>query len=220
MTRTQIRDMFRNLNPKITSRVITNTILNNWLLVGNKEFCAETRCVVDQDGTIISTSEDDTFYDLTAQIPRFYDIDSWPASGVLYNNKKLTKSSMAELDTDSPTWRDRGSGTPKKYYRRGPYLYLDRPINSDAEDIKVYSVLIPNDFDGENKTPYDELTYLEPYHFGLVLYLTWRAKEKVDKKENAAKAQAEYNAYVKKTKKMIGGGKYSPIYIRPRTYPV
>ena len=214
MIRSEIISQFRENNPEITSRVISNSVLNSWCEIGDKEFCAGVRCIVDQDGTTISTSENDQYFDLASKITKFYDIDDYPGSGVVYNNKSLTKTTMAQLDEDTPTWRDRNSGIPEKWYRRGTYLYLDRKIDSAEDDLIIYSVLISDDWNTD-VAPYNQLSYLEPFHFGMVLYLQKRAKAKVGKGQDAAKATAEFGAYVAWAKKQLGGNKFAPIYFEP-----
>ena len=89
-------------------------------------------------------------------------------------------------------------------------MYLDRPVGSEEEDIKVYAVLISTDW-STDVAPYNQLTYLEPFHYGMVAYLKWKAKLKVGKREDANKAMDEYNAYVRWTKKETTGGKVAPI---------
>jgi len=215
MIRSEIIQQFRDICPEIPSRVISDVTLNAWCLTGDKNFCAITRCIVDQDGTTITTAEDDQYFDLEVEITNFYDIDTWPGSGVLYNNKKLDKTTMAELDIDSSSWRDNDSGTPKKWYRRGKYLYLDRPIDSNAYDIKVYAVLISDDWNTDI-APYNTLSSLEPYHDAMVLYLTKRAKAKVGKPEEAAAAENEYLLYCKWAKTQIGGNKFGAIHFVPK----
>ena len=209
MTRSQVIDAFRVDNPDITARVISDAQLNSYLLTGDKEFCAEVRCIVD-NGTTISTTENDESYVLTDEITKFYDINDYPASGVLYNNKALKKTTMAKLDEDYPTWRDRSSGTPEEWYRHGNTLYLDRPIDSNAEDLIIYSVLISDDWDTD-VAPFNELTTLEPFHYAMVLYLTKRAKAKIAKGEESIKAQLEYTNYIKWVKSQMGGNKFGPI---------
>jgi len=216
MIRSEIIERFREECPEITSRVVFDTVLNSWCQLGDKQFCAETRCIVDQDGTIITTAENEYYWDLSSEITNFYDIDDFPGSGVLYNNKKLNKSSMGELDMDSSTWRDWSSGIPKKWYRRGKYLYLDRKIDSSADDLKVYSVLLSDDWNTDI-APFNQLTYLEPFHEAMVLFLIKKAKAKIGKDEESVKAQAEYSAFVAWSKKQLGGNKYAPIYFRKRT---
>lgn len=216
MIRSEVIDMFRAECPEITERVISDTVLYNWCLLGDKKFCAETRCIVDQDGTTITTAENEQYWDLTSEISNFFDIDDWPGSGVVYNNKRLIKATMAELDIDDENWRARSSGIPRKWYRRGKYLYLDRPIDSSADDLIIYAVLVSDDWDSD-VSPYNQLTYLEPYHEGMVLYLISRAKAKVAKPEEALKAQAEYTAYVNWAKRQLGGNKIGPIYFRKKT---
>lgn len=214
MTRSEVISAFREDNPEITARVVSNAVLETWLLTGDKEFCAEVRCIVDQDGTTISTSEDDRSFDLVSNIDNFFDIDDYPGSGVLYNDKRLKKTTMAALDEENERWRDWPSGTPKKWYRRGNTLYLDRAIDSNEEDLIVYSVLISDDWDSD-VAPYNELAYLEPFHYAMVLYLQKRAKAKVGKGTDSLKAAAQYNDYVKWVKRQLGGDKYAAIHFAP-----
>ena len=217
MNRNDIKIAFRAENPEITSRVVSNTLLNIWCESGDKEVCAITRCIVDQDGTTITTAEDDQYYDLTDKITKFYDIDEWPGGGVAYNNKRLVKKTIAELDDDTMSaWRERSSGTPKNYYRRGQWLYLDRPIDSNEYDLQIYAVLISDDFDDDDKTPYNQLTYLEPYHYGIVKYLQWKAKAKVGKPQEASIAMQEFSTYAAWMKKMIGGIRKVIIRFEPK----
>ncbi len=216
MIRSEIIQQFRDENPEITSRVITDATLYNWCALGDKEFCAETRCIVDQDGTEWDSAVNDQYYDLSSKITNFYDIDTWPGSGVLYNGKALTKTTMAELDIEDANWRSRDAGTPKKWYRRGKYLYLDRMIDTASIKVKVFSVLVSNDW-AIDVMPYNQLAHLEPFHPAMVLYLAKRAKAKVGKPEEASMAQAEYGAFVEWAKKQLGGNKMGPVYFRKKT---
>ena len=215
MIRSEIVSQFRNEHPDIPSRVISDTILENWLALGDKEFCAETRCITDQDGTEWDSAVDDIYYDLASKITNFYDIDTFPGSGVLYNGKALTKTTMAALDAESSNWRDRSSGTPKKWYRRGKYLYLDRKIDTVSIKVKVYAVLLSNDWITDI-APFNALAHLEPFHSAMVLYLTKKAKAKVGKPEEALAAAQEYMAFVGWAKKQLSGNKGAPIYFRKR----
>ncbi len=215
MNRKKVISTFRDENPEMTTKRISNTILQSFCKEGNKDVCARTRCIVDEDGATISTKENDERFDLTTEISKFMDVDTAPGGGVLYNNKRISVTTMAMLDNDYPSWRDRTSGTPKKWYKRGKWLCLDRPIDSNAEDIKVYCVLRPDDFDADTKTPFNELEYLEPYHYVLVKYLQWKAKEKVGKQGEGAKAKGEYETYIAYMIKMIGAVRHGPIKFIP-----
>ena len=214
MIRSEIIEQFRSDYPEINSRVVTDAMLYKWCIIGDKEFCAAVRCIVD-NGTTISTTEDDQSYVLTDEVDKFYDINDYPGSGVLYNNKRLEKTTMAKLDGESPTWRDRASGTPKEWYRMGDTLYLDRKIDSNEEDLIIYSVLISDDWDSD-VAPFNQLTYLEPFHFAMVLYLAKRAKAKIAKPEDSLKAQADFAAYIVWVKKQLGGTHYAPIFFTPK----
>ena len=214
MIRSEIIEQFRLDNPEITSRVISDTLLYEMCFTGDKEFCAAVRCIVDQDGKTISTSENDRYFDLASEITKFYDIDDYPGSGVVYNGKRLEKTTMAQLDEEVPTWRDRNSGIPTQWFRRGKYIYLDRKIDSEEDDLIIYSVLISDDW-STDIAPYNALTYLEPFHFGMVLYLQKRAKAKVGKPAEAKQAAAEFSAYVVWAKSQLGGNKFAPIHFEP-----
>lgn len=214
MTRAEIIAMFRTENPEITDRVISDALLHEWCKVGDKEICAITRCIVSY-GDTISTSEDDEYIILTDHISKFYDIDEYPGGGVAYNGKRIYLTTKAKLDNNCLSWRSRSSGTPKEYFRRGDRIYFDRPIDSNAYDLTVDSILISDDFDDDAKLPYNGLTYLEPFHYGINKYLQWKAKEKIDKESNALKAKNEFYAYAKLMRETISGGIYGPIEFRP-----
>lgn len=216
MTRAEIITMFRTENPEITIRVVSGPLLHDWCKVGDKEVCARTRCIVDQDGTTITTAEDDQYWDLTSEISDFADIDEYPGGGVAYNDKRLKETTIAKLDDDCPSWRTRSAGTPLEYYRRGKWIYLDRPVNSLAHDLRIYAVLISDDFDDDGKTPYNQLTYLEPFHAGILKFLQWRAKSKIGKQQDASVAKQDFVDYTLWMKKEIGGMKFGPIVFRPK----
>lgn len=217
MTRLEIITRFREENPEITSRVVTDAVLNTWCLVANQEICARARLIVN-DGTFAAVENEDA-YDLNSRLTNFFDIDEIPGGGVSIIDddsleKRLIKTTIAELDDKSSSWRTSASARPRYFYRRGKYIHLYPIPNDTIATIHVYYVQIPDDFDDDAETPYNQLTHLEPFHYGIVKYLTWRAKSKVGKPEDAARAMTEYDAYIQWIKKEVGGGKYGPVYFR------
>jgi len=221
MTRSEIISAFRVDNSELTSNVITDAQLHNYLLFGDKEVCAITRCIVSDKvfHSVASTSVYDTRYDLTNEIDNFFDIDDFPGGGVSFDDDPLDKTTVAQLDQESSTWRTRTAGVPKKYYRRSKYLYFDRPVKTAALDIRVYCVLISDDFNNDDILPFNQLTYLEPFHSVLVMYLKWKAKAKVGKPQDAATAKQEFYDYCQFMKKTIQGGTAGPIQYKPSIYP-
>lgn len=212
MNRAEIKEVFRTENPEITTNVVTDAQLNIWCKQADKVICAIARCIT---GSISFTSaSDEESWKLTDKDPKFYDIDENPGGGVAYNNKRLGKTTKADLDSESPNWRTRDSGTPKKYYRRGEYIYFDRPVD-DAKTIDIDIVKISDDFDDDSKTPYNQLSYLEPFHYGINKYLQWKAKWKVRKYEEAQIAKEDFFDYAKWMKKELIGGKFGIIHIKP-----
>lgn len=213
MTGTEIIAAFREANPEITDRVVTDAVLSTWLKEGNMHVATRCRLIVG-DGTfnsVVNVSR----YDVTNEIDKFFDIDEFPGGGVSYDDKKLTHTTIAELDRRTPSWRTASSGTPRQYYRRGQYIYFEKPPDA-VNEIKVYAVLTPDDFTGAETEPFNQLTYLRPFHYSLVFYLTMRAKMKVGKDVEQASARAEFEGYINWVKKEIGGGKYGTIQFVPQ----
>lgn len=218
MTLSDIITLFRTENPAIRKNVVSDTLLKKWAKQADKEVCAFTRCIV-TDVTISSVATDsvyDTKYDLTALIPKFYDIDDFPGGGVSYDDEPLEKTTVSQLDSEDSSWRERSAGTPEKYYRRGKYLYFDYPIETADEEIRVYASLISDDFTGDDTTPYNSLTYLEPYHYAIVLFLKKKAESKMGKPQEAQLAGAEFTSYIKMMKRELAGDKFSSITMQPK----
>ena len=63
MNRSEIRERFRQENPEITDRVLSDAAINAWLLQGNIQFCCETK-IIQKSGTLSSFADEDT-YDLS-----------------------------------------------------------------------------------------------------------------------------------------------------------
>lgn len=210
MTRSEIIEKFREENPEITERVVSDVVLNSWCLFGDKEICAKSRCIVGE--TTFHSVEDQRAYDLTALVTNFYDIDAYPGGGVCYDDDPLEVTTIAKLDSDEDGWRSYASGTPEKYYRRGKYLYFEKAPDASDIDILVYTVLASDDFSNDNQEPFNGLTYLRPFHYAMNLYLTMKAKAKIGKVEEAMlKSRQEYNEFLVWMMKTIRGGTYAPI---------
>ena len=214
MTRAEIIERFRQENPEITIRVLADSVLNSWCEIGNLEICTRANLITKE--TTFSAIADQSTYDLTSEISKFYDISEYPGGGVNYNGKRLTKRAKSEMSALHTGWRSSSSGTPTEYFRDEKNIVLWRPP-SGTEDIIVDAVLLADPFDDDAKTPYNELSYLEPFHYAIVKYLTWRAKSKVGKPQDASTASLEYVAFIDWMKKEIGSGENNIINFTPRS---
>ncbi len=213
MNRAELIDDFRVQNPEVDINVISDAQLSSFLLTGDKEVCAATRCIVgDYSFTCVANAQ---YWDVTSLIPKFYAIDDYPGGAVCYDNKRLDLTTISELDHLSSSWRTRSAGTPKKYFMRGKYLWVDRPIET-ADTVQIYYAAISDDFNNDGITPYNQLLHLEPFHNALILYLTYRCKGKVGKPQEAQIAKSEYQDYVKWMKKEVTASKAGVIYFQPR----
>ena len=219
MTRLEIREKFRTENPEITTRVITDDLLSDWMLTANQEICAETRCIVSNVSETFNTVANTQYYDLESMITNFFDIDDLEGGGVYYNDIPLEKTSPSEMNSNSRRWRSFAAGTPKKWFLRGKYLWFDRMPDA-AQDVDVDCILIPNDFDSDSEEPFNELGFLQVYCDGINKYLQWRCKAKVGKPEEALTAKKVYQDYVLWMKGMVRRKKATAIYRKPSSYPM
>jgi len=215
MTQNEIIEMFRSENPRFTDKAVTDEALKLMCVQGDKDVCARTRCIVGEStiSSVINVSK----YDLTNYIPKFFDIDEFPGGGVAYDDERLDRKTISSLDSSNSSWRTQSSGTPEVYFRRGKYIYLVATPDESDKDIDIYTVLISDDFDSGEKTPYNQLSYLEPYHYALVKFLKWKCEQKKGgDRVDALAAKADYEEYVHYMKKMLGGTTYGPIrFIKP-----
>lgn len=219
MIRSDIRDKFRNENPEITSRVITDAVLNDWMETANLEMCAETRCIVTNVSETFNTVANTQYYDLESRITNFLDIDDSTGGGVYYNDLPLEKTSPSEMNSSHRSWRSFAAGTPKKWWMKGKYLWFDRKPSA-IQDVDVDCILLPNDFDADGEEPFNELGHLQVYADGISKYLQWRCKAKIGKADEAAIAQKAYLDYVAWMKKKVGSAKAATIFRRPGSYPI
>lgn len=215
MTRAEIITRFREECPDVTTNVVSNTQLQNWCQVGDKEICAKARLIKGE--TTITASTSTNAYNLTLNITNFYDIDDFPGGGVVYDGKAISLTTIAELDEITPNWRSNATGIPKRYYRRNQFLYLDR-VPSSAVSMIVYAILVSEDFDDDSKLPFNQYTFLEPFHYSMVLYLKKRAKALLEKDESNAygRAVTEYEDFVKWMKKEVNRGTLHTAQFRPQ----
>ena len=109
MNRAEIIAKFREENPKITERVVSDTVLNNWLLQGNLRFCTLSKCIVGE--STIQSEANQRSYDLTTLIPLFLDIFEYSGGGVWYDGENLDKETPAGLTVINSQWRSLDSGS-------------------------------------------------------------------------------------------------------------
>ena len=222
MNRGDIKNRFREENPEITDRVITDTALNNWCIEGNLEIATETRAIKDE---FTFTSVVDQFqYNLTSNVltdqsvadTKFYDIDDDPGGGVEYDGKRIDKSSMSAIAELRNRWRYAASGTPTRWFLRSGELWFDKK-SSAAKTVRVYTIQIAESFNDDNITPFNQLTFLEPYHPGIVKYLQYRAKQKIGDEKEGLRARQEYLEYRQDMKNAIQASDRSSIRFTNRT---
>ena len=215
MNRSEIRQKFREENPSVTERVVTDATLNSWMLTADKEICAQTRCIQSNTPETFNASITLQYHDLSAEIPKFYGIDDIPGAGVSFKNKPLTRSSASQMNRINRNWKTQSAGTPKRYWiKQGRYLWFDR-VASVASEIGIDVIFISDDFDNDAKSPYNSLSHLQPFHNGVNKYLEWQAQAKIKDRESENTAKNNYLSYVKWMKSMVSSASSGAIQGRP-----
>jgi inorganic pyrophosphatase len=212
MNRLEIRSRFRQENPEITDRVLTDSVLNSWLQEANLNFCCLAFLIRKEDSFVSIVGQ--SSYDLSSYFTDFYEVDEYPGGGVSYDGTRLELTTKAELDNKRRGWRSNSNGTPKKYYRTGDILSFDRPADDDLT-VSVDYYAVPDTFNNDNQEPFNQIISLRPYHYGLVLYLQGRAKMAVGKDKDNVTAMVEYGKYVEWCKKQVRGGRSGVVQYRP-----
>lgn len=99
---------------------------------------------------------------------------------VLYNNIKLTQTSLNELDAQNLGWLNATGTTPQKYYlyRTTNTLmgFHPKPYGVfTSTTVTVYYIKQPIELTSVSQTPWNGWNVLSPYHTALVYYVSYRA---------------------------------------------
>lgn len=222
MLMSDIIQRFRDENPEIDVNVIPDATLMGWLLVGDQEVCMDQRLVTTENVNIPSVTGQST-YSLTALNSLFFDINESYGGGLVYYNanyyKRVYPQTKAWLDNNMSQWRTASTGTPRWYYRSGSNIVVYPTPDDTVVNFNIDLVLLSNPFIQLNQMPYNQLPYLAPFHYALVLYLQWRAKIKVGKEEEGMAAYKLYQVYLQWMRKTIQGGRQGVIEFRPQGLP-
>lgn len=223
MLMSDIIQRFRDENPELDANVIPDATLMSWLLIGDQEVCMRARLIYEEDVNITATAGQNT-YSLTSLTPLFFDINESIGGGLVYFNtsgsyKRIYPKTKAWLDNNNSQWRTASTGTPRWYYRSGGSVVVYPTPDNTIANFNVDLVLLSNPFNNLNIMPYNQLPYLAPFHYALVLYLMWRAKNKIGKQEESDTALKAYLAYIDWMIKTVGGGRYGEMEFRPQGLP-
>ena len=213
-TRLEFRNNFRAENPEITQNVISDSLLNAWMLKGNQEICAATFCILSNESYTFNSSTTAQYYDLEANINKVYAIDDMPGGGVYFDNIPVKKVTPGEMNYIRKSWKTASPGIPRRYWRRGKYLWFEvKP--SAVKQIAIDAYLLPDDFDDDSKMPFNNLGHLIPFHDAMIKYLQWKCKEKIGKDDEGIKAELAYTKYVAMMKSRCKAGNQQSVFFRP-----
>ena len=223
MLMSDIIQRFRDENPELDQSTIPDATLQSFLLIGDQEVCMDQRLVTIENVNIPVIAGQNT-YSLTALNSLFFDINESYGGGLVYYNtsgyyKRVYPQTKAWLDNNYSQWRTAQTGVPRWYYRSGSNIVVYPTPDSTVSYMNVDLVLLSNPFTQLNQTPYNQIPYLAPFHYALVVYLQWRAKIKIGKDEEGKAAYALYQQYLQWMRKTLQGGRYGTIEFRPQGLP-
>lgn len=223
MLMSDIIQRFRDENPELDQTVIPDATLMSWLLVGDQEVCMDQRLIV-QENVSFNAVQGTNTYSLTTLNPLFFDINESYMGGLVYYNtsgsyKRIYPQSKAWLDNNMSQWRTAAQGTPRWYYRSNSSVVVYPTPDNTIKNFNIDLVLLSNPFNNLGIMPYNQLPYLAPFHYALVLYLQWRAKIKIGKDDEGMTAYKTYQFYLQWMRKTIQGGRQGVIEFRPQGLP-
>ncbi len=222
MLMSDIIQRFREENPELDQSTISDATLMSWLLIGDQEVCMDQRLITIENVPFASVPGQNT-YSLTNLSPLFFDINESYGGGLVYYNisqyKRIYPQTKAWLDNNYAQWRTAQTGTPRWYYRSGSNIVMYPSPNSSIVNFNIDLVLLSNPFNNLSIMPYNQIPYLAPFHYALVLYLEWRAKIKIGKYEEGKAAYMLYQQYCQWMRKTIQGGRQGVIEFRPSGLP-
>ena len=214
---------FRDEYPELDANVISDATLMSWLLIGDQEVCMKCRLITVENVNITAVPGQNK-YSLTSLNPLFFDINESYSGGLVYYNtsgsyKRVYPKTKAWFDNNYSQWRTASTGTPRWYYRQNDYIVTYPTPNDTVSNFNVDLVLLSNPFNNLNIAPYNQLPYLAPFHYALVMYLQWRAKIKIGKAEEADTALKAYSGYIQWMINTIQGGRQGEMEFRPQGLP-
>jgi hypothetical protein len=212
MTRQEIREMFYEQTTEADKlRNAKETTIDSWLTEGEKDFVMRTYCIVEEYST--TTTLNVRNYDLLDLEPLFLDVDI-DSGGVWYDDESLTQTTQSQLSNEDRKWRNHLGGTVNKWWLRKSTVWLDK--NPKASKTLIVSIAKkPNPLIQDSQIPFDELSYLEPYHIALVKYLQMRFKSSLGKEEGAMISKSEYEGYINECKDRLSTGRSGSASFEP-----
>lgn len=123
-----------------------------------------------------------------------------PDGGVQYLNADsewdpLKQTTMDWLDENELSWRTNESDDPEYYYIKGNYIYLyPKPDTTRANALMIHYGTIPTLMAAEADEPFNNLTYLDPFHYLVALKVKIQAKQAKGKFADATILSQEYVA--------------------------
>lgn len=122
--------------------------------------------------------------------------------------QELDYKDMAWLDAHKVDWRnaDSSSDGPDYCYQRGNRLYFYPALDEDRSDgIFLYYGIAPTRMTGDDDEPFDEITYLDPYHYLVALRVKIEAKGAKKKWNDRDKLLVEYTTRLAEMDAFIHG---------------
>jgi len=167
----ELRSKLKRDHPEIKG--FTDAQINTELNEGSLEIAQVTECLpTNEDQTL--TKDTETF----ALPSDFLNIDreGGVLAKILSSNTKFQRlhyRTQEELDSDYSFWRDQTAGTPHSYFIRGTNVHIFPKFSgtSVSSGLRIYYFQSPTVMTtGSDQEPFNNVSYLDPFHKTVVLY--------------------------------------------------
>ncbi len=202
MTREDIRNEIRRLvndtDTDTTRQRHTDAAINSRIDWVNEDIVAKTLCLPSRitNDLTAATAE------ITLPDDFLFPTDVWRLDGSDW--VPLGEMDIPTLDHQHPAWQSL-SGNPSVYYiRRNKIGLVPYPSATISGGLRIDFIQRPDALGADGSFPFNGVTKLYPYHYNVVLGVTYKVLYDEAKNEQADRFFGMYNKEIKDMKKFIG----------------
>lgn len=202
----ELRDKLKRDHPE--TQGFTDAQMNAELNEGQLEIVMLTDALQNEANFNITTEES---YSVSTIASDFLKIDREGGLLVKVLNDetefdRLTYRSMETLDVLYSGWRDADSSLPHSYFLRGDNIHIyPKSKDSIANGGRLYYIQKPTAMSGDTSNPFNNLSWLYPFHKVIVLYAAMTILTSVKKYAEANAVEALYADRINVMKNFIHG---------------
>lgn len=198
---TQIRRATHDTSSDSTLQTYTDTVLDAYINDAQREIVNLTWCV--QKSTSYALTALTTYYALPSDFIAFV-----PGKVLFEDNGgqqyQLQEYSEAKIYQTEPDFENTSSGPPSHYFLRYPgdtsddleIAYLPVPTATSTGTVTAWYYYQPADLSSDSDVPFEGVSTLVPYHWGIVAHVIARIKALEQKTDQATFYLQEFQRIV------------------------